>query len=258
MISFDVQYRVSDSGRNRPDINLESDAYGEMTLEELLAWTKSALISISLDVLKEEQRNGFDENPIMLVDGRKNKPITSVSPLGKIQFIAAENISEILLDAYEGLLHRSKVLTGKYKASHYVFLNGAQVATDLQSLKTWLGSSPPISPKDIIRIVDIQPYARRLELLGVTAQRTQSKRQLAGKGSKKKFGTKIKLPNGTYQLTARSMRTKYKNNLGVRFSFIPGNVMGLPGTFKTGKGAGRPYLYPSIIFTVGERGTNNV
>lgn len=230
----------------------------DIELEDLLKWTKSQLIIISDQVLEEEQAMGFDKDPIMLVDGRKSKNIMNVSPLGKVEFLARQNLTEIILEAYENLLKRSKVLTGLYKASHYVFLNGMQVATDLRTLTMWLDSNPVFKDNDTVRIVNIQPYGRRLELLGVTAQRTQNRKSDISKkrGSGKPAGTFVKVPNGAYQLTARAMRGKYKNNVSIRFTFLPGSSMGLSGSFKNGrkKSKGRPYLYPTLVFNVSGRG----
>lgn len=227
-------------------------------LEDLLKWTKERLIVIADQALEEEQAKGFDKEPILLIDGKKNRPITSVSPLGQIEFVARMDFGDILIEAYDGLLKRSKILTGRYIKSHYVFHNGVQVAVDAPSLTKWIESGPTFKNKDTIRIVNIQPYARRLELLGVTAQRTQNKRQDLGRSNKKKAGLIAKVPNGAYQLTVRAVKSKYKNNSSVRFTFLPGSSIGLSGVFKKGRkgknSAGRPYLYPTIVFTVDERG----
>lgn len=230
----------------------------QIELKDLLEWTKTQLIVIADSVLSEEQKKGFDKEPILLVDGRANKPVLSVSPLGQIEFISRQSFDDILMDTYNSLLKRSPVLTGRYKSSHYVFWNGNQVANDLVSLDSWLKSGPVLKEKDTIRIVNIQPYGRRLELLGVTSQRTQMKREDAGRRNKRKTGTTVKVPNGTYQLTARAIRAKYKQNLNIRFTFLPGTSLGLKGAFKAGRkgrnSAGRPYLYPTIVFTISTRG----
>lgn len=256
--TFSVDISVEEKGRRRPEYTLDTDLQGEITLQDLLEWTKSTLIVTADEVLKDEQSQGFDTEPIMLIDGKRNKNILSVSPLGQIEFVGRQDFAGILLDAYQGLLDRSKVLTGRYKASHYVFLNGIQVATDLPSLQQWLNTNIEFKDNDTVRIVNIQPYGRRLELLGVTAQRSSPKIEEKGRRHKVKTGIFFKVPNGAYQLTARSMKSKYKQNVGIRFSFLPGSSLGLPGTFKGGRhgknSAGRPYLYPTIVFTIQERG----
>lgn len=261
--AFSVDIQVTENGRRRPEYTLDTDLDGDLTLQELLAFTKSALIITADQILKEEQDNGFDKQPVLLVDGRRSKAPSDVSPLGSIQFVARQPFGDILLAAYQGLLDRSKVLTGKYKASHYVFQNGKQVASDLPSLQSWLAGSPEFEDRDTIRIVNIQPYGRRLELLGVSAQRSNPRTR--DKGSRKKVvtGTLVKIPNGAYQLTARALISKYKQNVLIKFAFIAGNELGLSGSFHGKKNskvrsrknsAGRPYLYPSLVFTIQQRG----
>ena len=243
---------VTENGRKRPGYTVDSDLHGEMTLKDLLDWTKSALIVTADTVLKEEQAAGFDKNPVVIVDGAKNRAVASVHPLGQITFTSKQQFGwTILLEAYEGLLERSKVLTGAYKSSHYVAWNGKQVANDLGSLKQWIEGNPEFKEGDIIRIVDIQPYARRLEMLGVRAGKTQNRRvEKKSKGAP--TGRFYKKPNGAYQLTYRQVLNKYKNNVAIRFEFITGFQIGVAGVFKTGrKGqAGRTYLYPSLKFTI--------
>lgn len=256
--NFYVDLSVTESGRRRPEYTLDSDLKGEMTLKDLLDWTKSTLIVVSDEVLKEEQSNGFDRTPVMLVDGNRRKSPASVSPLGQIEFIARQQFLDVLLEAYLGLLERSKVLKGVYKASHYVFMNGKQVANSLGSLEAWIKTSPDFKERDTIRIVNIQPYARKLELAGITAQRGVQKRRYNYKVPNQGERNYAKVPNGSYQLTTRALKAKYKQNMLIRFSFLPGNELGLAGNFKNGRkgtnSVGRPYLYPSIIFSIQERG----
>lgn len=258
MNSFEVTLSVEEKGKKRPEYTLDTDLNGEITLQDLLQWTKSALIITADEVLREEQANGFDKEPILLVDGRQGRNPNTVNPLGQIEFVSRSNVADIFIETYEGLLKRSPVLKGDYKASHYVAYNGTQVASSLEGLKSWLAGDINFKAGDTIRIVNVQPYARRLELLGVTAQRTQNRREDAGRRAKKKTGTMVRVPNGAYQLTSRSIKSKYKNNVGVRFSFLPGTSIGLSGSFKGGRkgrnSSGRPYLYPSIAFVLNERG----
>lgn len=261
MAKFAVDLQVYEQGRKKPEINLVSDLNGEMTLEDLLEYTKASLIVIADTVLREEQELGFDKEPVLTVDGRTGKPVSAVSPLGSIEFTARADIKDIILETYTALLDRSKVKSGRYVRSHYVFLNGTQVATEYQSLTAWLKTAE-FGDKDIVRIVNIQPYARRLERLGVTAQRQQNKlreKKTRGKGQHGPF-VLYATPNGAYALTVRAVRTKFKRNSQIKFAYISGSDIGLAGTFKSGgrrgrNSAGRPYLYPSIVITVSERGT---
>lgn len=247
---FDVQVSVVESGRKVPQYTLDTDLNGEISLQELLDFTKKSLIVIADQTLQEEQLQGFDKNPIVVVDGRRNKPVVSVSPFGSIEFISKVSINQIALDTYTAILDRSPVDTGKYKSSHYVFLNGKQVATDIITLQTWLATNPTVGDRDLLRFVNIQPYARKLERLGVTDQRQKS-RTVKSKDARQRSGVngRILAPNGTYFLAARSIRRKYKNNSGIKFGFISGSSLGIAGSF-SGAGKRQAYLYPTISILV--------
>src|SRR5690606_7073162 len=130
----------------------------KIELEDLLEWAKETLVVVADVALREEQAKGFDKNPIMLVDGRKNKLPENVNPWGSIEFISRQHIGDIVLFAYTSVLELSKVKTGRYKSSHVVTYNGRQIATSLQELGSWMSSQEgKIKNKDIFRIINTQP-----------------------------------------------------------------------------------------------------
>lgn len=254
MIVGSVGITVTESGRNKPEYTLESDLQGELSFADFLAFTKQALIVTADVVLKEEQAAGFDQSPVVLVDGKQGVPEIQVSPLGKIEYVARADIQDIIFDTYQNLIDKSPVLTGKYKSSNFVFLNGQQVATDMESLHTWLDSNPELNDRDLIRFVNIEPYARKLERLGVTSERQQS-RTVQSRGKRRQRTSRVLVPNGDYYVTARSIRSKYRNNSIIRFEFISGTNLGITGNFQARRGKpGRAYLYPSILISVQEGG----
>lgn len=230
----------------------------KMEYEDILKWTKTQLIVVANNALIEEQGRGFDKNPVVIVDGKKGKSVSDVHPLGSIEFVSRQDFGEILLNAYNEIILSSKVLTGRYQASHQVVWNKTTVATDLLSLMTWIKTNPQIKVADTLMIVNTQPYARKLELLGVTAGRSlrnRKERSFKRKGVTQKIV--VNKPNGTYQLALRRVKSKSKNNVGVFFKFLPGSFLGLSGSFKKGKdqkSIGRPYLYPALIFKIGAEG----
>lgn len=251
-MKFSVEMTIQEGGLVR-----ENRAYlrdNKVELADLLAWTKEQLIIIADVVLREEQARGFDKEPIMIVDGRRGKPITAINPWGQVEFVSRlADVGEPILYAYEALLELSKVLTGAYKSSHVVALNGVQIAASLRELEVWMAyKNMDIKDGDIFRIVNTQPYARRLELLGVTSTRQQARRDDPGRRRGKRTGSTIKVPNGAYQLAYRRVRAKYSKQIQISFNFLPGTSLGLSGSFKTGKksSAGRPYLYPALSFRV--------
>ncbi len=265
---FQVGFEVYERGRKAPQYTVESDLKGEVSLAEFLHFTKSSLIVIADQVLREEQAKGFDKNPIVSVDGRVGKPVDRVHPLGKIEFNSKQSIKDIALFTMQGIIERSPTDTGLYKKSHRVLLNGTQVATDMASLSAWLDTDPQIKDSDLLRFVNIQPYARRLERLGVTAGNgkfnSRSARYEKSRDDRQRSGAKVLAPNGAYFLTSRAVRRKYKRNSSIKFGFLPGSAMGLGATFKnfsrasgSRKGSrAKPstYLYPTITILVNEGG----
>lgn len=254
---FTVDVSVTESGRKRPEYSIDTDLKGEVSLVDFLQFMRQVIIVTADEVVREEQSRGFDKNPVVAVDGIVGKPVINVKPFGRLEFTARADMDQIILETYGAILYRSPVLTGQYKSSNFVFLNGQQVATDMSSLTSWLGTNPDFKDGDLVRFVNIEPYARKLERTGVTEQRTTTR---SSTRTNKKSGvktTKVLQPNGTYFLTARLIRAKYKRNSTIKFDFIPGTQLGLGAVFKnTRRGKpGRTYLYPSILISVQESGT---
>lgn len=252
---------VKENGRKSPNWSLEGDMWGKMTLNDLLTMTKKALLTISSDVLREEQAEGFDKNPITLVDGSHNKKVEDVNPLGKIQFVSRQNLREVIKYAFDAVWERSPVLTGQYLTSNVVTYNGTQVANSPASLEKWLDKQT-FSDRDKIRIVNTAPYARKLELEGVRADSTRVK---WGKGSSHSKGRtngkgKIRIPNGAYTLATKAIKAKYGRNAFIKFELMSGSTIGLVGEGRvrlTGKDSKEnrskmgkspmTYVYPSIL-----------
>lgn len=250
-----VSYQVIDKGRNATGYDLANDFNGVTTLEDLLRFTKKALITISKDVLKEEQDRGFDKSPVVVVDNRVNKKEEDVNPLGKIEYIARYQFAEIIRDTYKQILYRSPVKTGRYFKNNLVTFNGVQVASNPQELEAWLKTKTTFEDKDIVRFVNAVPYARRLENMGITRQKRQPK---TATRKKKRSKQTVIVPNGAYHIAFLNVRRRFRKNIFVAFDWLPGDQLGLLKTkedyekltFKHGKrdaDIGRPYIYPTII-----------
>lgn len=265
---FDVTMTVTERGRKAPKYTLDADRGGAVSLEDFMRWHKEVLMSVASDVLREEQMRGFPKQPMTVVDGRKDKPLATVLPFGKIEFVAAVASAPVLVSIFEGLLQRSKVVSGYYINHHLVVFNGITIASNIQQLKAWAANPPAMKKGDTIVFVNTAPYARKLERYGVTAQRSQmrqvdSKDKNNSRRLSRPGGGKVLAPNGVYFLTFRSIRRKFKNNALIQFRLISGSDMGLNDRFseagKYGKpdkatGKSRNYLYPSIRITIGEEG----
>jgi hypothetical protein len=249
-----IEVSVVEKGKKSPDWKITNDLDGTWTLNDLLKFAKNALITISSDVLKEEQAKGFDKNPILLVDGKFGTSVDNVKPLGKIQYIAKQNVKNIVMFAYEAVLKRSPEDTGRYLNSNVVTYNGNQVANNLQGLKSWLARTE-FGEKDKIRIVNTAPYARKLELQGVRKGVRSPKMGKFVRGSTQRPNQngQIKKPNGAYTLATKAIKAKYGKAVFIKFELLLGSTIGLVGAGrvrKTGKDIGRPYVYPSILIWV--------
>ena len=269
MSSFEVSISVSESGRKAPQYTIDSDLKGEITLTELFEFFRTSLATIAFETLKEEQDLGFDKKPVISVDGRVGRRIDQVKPFGQIEITARAEAMEILLDAYQAVLDRSPVDTGLYISSHIVVWNTTVIAKNMGDLRAWLSKSPELKDSDSFVIVNTQPYARRLERLGVTAGNgsfsSRSPRYQKSRDKRQRSGPQVLAPNGAYFLASRAIKRKYKRNSTIRFKFIPGYVLGLGAVFKTfskasgtrkrSKSKPSTYLYPAIVISLKEGGT---
>ena len=259
--NFSVKMSIIEKGKKAPTYRIEEDMDGQKTLEDLFRYTKNALINISEIALKEEQIKGFDKKPVLVVDNKFNRPVEEVSPLGKIQYIARASAKKLILYAYTTILQRSKVVTGEYFKNNWVFFNGNVVAKNILELERWLETRTSFEQKDKIRFVNMAPYARKLERLGVSKGSTTRKYRKPKKHEKRRGTLSVLAPNGTYALSTRAIKQKFKNNSFIKFELMQGSSIGLVGKGRTyGKRSltpGRPYLYPTILIYLVEAGIND-
>lgn len=262
--SFKAGISVYENGRRAPEWNLTSDLNGQQSLGDFLVFTKVSLLEIAFEALREEQAQGFDKAPLVEVDGRSGKNELQVSPLGKIHYIARQEGSDMIDFAYTAILDKSPILTGAYASSHIVLYNFKPVAANPETLRQFLKTAD-FKDSDSVIILNTVPYARRLERLGITIDRQQS-RKVTQKQKKNFVGPspKINAANGVYYLTFRAVTRKFKRNIKVNFKFLPGHYFG--STVKTsGKFANQKkhkrtanspqnYLYPCLFFTFKESG----
>lgn len=273
--TFTVEFSVTERGRKVPEWTLDADIDGELTLADLLEFSKSSLILIADQVLKEEQARGFEKSPVIAVDGKIGKAISDVNPWGSIVFTASQELGEILSFIATSIESRSPVLTGRYKSSNIVLFNGTQIAAGPRELDAWIAYNvEKITPGDRFRFVNTQPYARKLERYGVANRsggKPSKKRLKQAADKRERSGGKILAPNGTYYLTSIAARRKFKFNLKIAFKYIPGSEMGLADPsqqhfFKKPSKASRSksnktprtYLYPSIVIELASQGVTGV
>lgn len=218
------------------------------------------------EVIRDEQVEGFAEDPVIAVDGSFKKKISDVKPFGKIEFLnTGIDIGDDLIAAYKRIDDLSPVgnkrpgdrfANVKYKDYNYVYYNNFLVAQTSPELRNFIAlkEREGFEKGDEIMFINVAPYARKLERLGVTSSTVGAggRDRRVGKGRQK--GTTIEKPNGTYYAAQRTIKSLMKGRAfvnPVKYIRFDISVGGMPGSFHPKKGSGNkwtgPYLYPAII-----------
>lgn len=270
---FSIEVKVTDNQKGARPRQFVRDFDGKQTLKDMAKTFKENHIIIAREVLREEQAKGFDKNPRVRIDNKFDRPLGVLKPFGKVEYFAKVDVSFALINIYEELERRSPVVTGTYRRGNVLLYNNVVVGDSLSQVKRFLLSlskGKGFSENDIFLFVNVRPYARKLEYLGIrrgVSGKSKGRNFSGGSKSRKRRsdGIRLKVPNGTYFLTHRLARRKFKQLAkSIKFSFIPGNNSlfsvsssgGLRTTFAGGRkgAAGRPYLYPSIKITLSGKG----
>lgn len=231
-------------------------------------------IHVARGVIKEEVQSGnFPSDYITEVDRKFGVPLEVVKFPGQIRFIAtsAIGIQESLKKIYENILDISRKVSGDYVGANCVYYNGRIAATSKEEFNQWIDGPEfeKIKTGDTIRFVNLAPYARRLEKLGVTATSSyrpkwrEASKRWALKLRKANKPTKVLAPNGVYKLSERFAKTLLLGSAKVQFEFVSGAKLGVGGsnpffpsrrtTFdpkRNSFGGNQPYLYPTILIGI--------
>jgi hypothetical protein len=253
MLKFDIEY--SSSGKTVKDPN----QIAVRTIADLVKYIKTVHVSGARAFREQAVRKyGFPEKDFLtLVDGKLGASDLTVKPLGKIEYITKiESISEVVLGVMELIINKSPKRTGYYGSMNVLMYNGKIVASNLTGAKFFF-KNRIFKDSDKFRIINLSPYARKIERLGITSGKRGKYRS-----KKNKSGTKVRAPSGTYWQSKNEAKRKFqglKNN--IKFSFIPvpasvalsaNRKTFSPNNFVFNKARekGRPYLYPSISITI--------
>lgn len=276
---MEIDISVKEIGRKTQPYTVSSDLSGKVTLRQFLQFIKRAQIQIAKDVLREEQARGFDKKPRKRIDNKFGLEEEQVKPLGKIEYFSRQNVSEAILEIYKEIDLQSKRISGTYAKYNYLFYNGQIVARSLNEVTRWLATNPKFQTGTRLRFINLTPYARRLEYLGVRSGKTSrrkgkaSSRYVRGIGANKtkvKVGDIVSKPNGTYFFTSRKLK-RNSSKLGkfkgianrIKFEFIRGSSIGGLPTIRLPNGQtgrtnfkrdNRPYLYPAIVLDLSSEG----
>lgn len=118
------------------------------------------------------------------VDGRRDAPLESVKPDGRIVF-EFDLINELFAWIGEQLVVHSPVLTGRYQRSHLFFADGVEIA---------VGAVPPEARE--YAFVNAVPYARKIER-----------------------GLSDQAPDGVYEAVAALASRRFGNVARIRFTY---------------------------------------
>jgi len=262
MLEFDISYS---NGRKKVK---GVDKVFFNTAKDMLEFVQQNLVVIAKEFLAKEQKDGEfpKKDYVTITDGKLNRQEELVRPLGKIEYVSKlDDITQVVLGVMRLVVERSPTRSGYYQSTNILLYNGKVVAKGIFETNAWLKVDRDYKPSDRFRIVNLAPYARKLERLGIKrGTRGKSSGMTSGKSrtGKSKKGAKILAPNGAYWLAKNTARRKFpqlKDN--IKFSFIPvspsiassQNTKSFsPNSFKfsTGQGKGRSYLYPSISITI--------
>ncbi|MCA0944489.1 hypothetical protein LCM08_06170 [Salipiger pacificus] len=169
---------------------------------------------IAREVLLEEQGRGFDRDPRQVVDRRFDAPLESVKPFGKIEFSERGSLREVAAFVYDQVVALSPFLSGKYENSHLMLVNGAVATVSGTSTRPDLDD---LKLEDVVTVVNVQPYARKIE---------------GGVRSTKRSGRapqSAQAPNGVYRVAFQRARKRY------------GLIASIAYTYTTLEGS--PYAY---------------
>lgn len=258
---IDVKVEV----RGRGVTQTGSDKFSFNTAKDLEQWIKANHVTVAREILADFQNR--DEFPkkeyITLTDGVVDSPETNVKAFGKIEYATKiEDIVPVIREAMRLVVDRSPNSSGYYKINNVLFYNGTLVAKGVFQVNAWLAKDRDYKNTDKFRVVNLSPYARKLERLG-TRTGTAGKRKGTTYSQRREGLNRSKqptlIPNGAYKLSERVLRSRFpqlKNN--IKFSFIPispSKARQALLTYKDTTGHvfrkdGRPYLYPSISISI--------
>lgn len=210
--------------------------------ENISQWVKRVTIETAFAELPRQVAKGFDNEPIVITDGVPRRDPTLVKPFGKIEFVARTNYAEMVTWALAELIKRSPVLTGRYKASHVVMLNGTAVgANQAAALRA-------AKPGDRVQIVNTVPYAKKIE--GQPASRRRGRARVRGQSRK--------APGGVYRVVQRLAVSRYGRSVFVDFKYVKLDtgvkVWGFQGGGRNRKRVQRAAVYPALQFFIKDAG----
>ena len=173
------------------------------------AFNKQQLIDLTLEKTAENQAAiqrvfGHPAPWERFVDGQSAKPLTQVQESTLTRFHLQSGIVDAALRM---LMERSPYGPdegGHYRDDHWLFVN------NVRRDATHEGAVVEIKPGDEVVIINMRPYARKIE--GGARGRTH-------RLTDRRPGLSVQAPNGVYEITARDLQRKFGTVAIIRFAY---------------------------------------
>jgi len=211
--------------------------------------------NMALQVLAEVQREGFLQNPYLLIGGR---PATSVftAKLGEnIKWIEGDTttgedgseqqsafFNEILMEAQRVAQSAAPRDTGLFMRN-FVWLDssGGVLGSVAPQQKAWTNG-------ETVYLVNRAPYSRKIEEMK-KAPRTGSNERRVKADTKKGFSRySMKAPNGVFRVVSKKIRAKFKSYIQARMVLVRKQYVKLPSTLYGIQTSLKDGRYPAVRF----------
>ena len=203
------------------------------TVKWVLGTIEATTIATAEEVLRREVAAGnFTTEPVVVTDGAVGRDYHQVRPFGKIEFVAQPTMRLAVEWTLEMLRRLSPVATGRYRDSHVVLLNGTGLTGQ------GLAVLDRAREGDRIQIVNVQPYARKIE-----GQRAKRRKQIRGRR-----GLSKQAPGGVYRKVHQLLVQRYGRTLFVDYRLERLEVGGVEGRSLAAqtRSKGGFYVYPVL------------
>lgn len=162
------------------------------------------------------------------VDGSEHKPLDQVNDHG-FTLTRFELLGNVVDETIKALILASPVgpeKGGHYRDDHWLFVNGTRRDFSID------GATIPIAANDNVVIVNLRPYARKIE--------GGARERFRGRLTNRRPGLSAQAPDGVYEITARTLQRRFGNIAKIQFGYH-----GLIGS-ASGLGHSRTDRYPAL------------
>jgi hypothetical protein len=209
------------------------------TTAETVKWISGSIEALTIataeEVLKREVAAGtFTTTPTVVTDRVVGRDYREVKPFGRIEFIARPELRVAVAWALEQIRRLSPVASGRYRDSHVVLLNGQGLTSSR------LDQLDRAKPGDRVQIVNVQPYARKIE-----GQRANRRKQWKGRR-----GMSRQAPGGVYRVVYALLQQRYGRTVFVDYRLERLSIGDVEGRSSAARlrSKGGFYTYPVLQF----------